>query len=188
MTAQLFILASNYQSHLPEQTAQRRVGRQIERVKQPMVVAQYNRGMGGVDVMDKLLGSYRPTIRGKKWWWPLFTNCLNISVVAAWKMFTYLHNIPGNPLVTHLEFKRTIVMCLITLMKMVANWSPHPGGRSVGFPADVRRDGMGHENAHTSQGRCVVCGTNTRNQCRKCSVRLHYSKDKSCFADYHTSN
>ena len=59
-------LASNFQNHLPEQSAQRRVGRKIEKVKQPMLVKEYNSGMGGVDVMDKLLGSYRPMIHGKK--------------------------------------------------------------------------------------------------------------------------
>ena len=41
-------------------------------------------GMGGVDVIDRLLGSYRPIIRDKKWYWPLIINAINISVVAAW--------------------------------------------------------------------------------------------------------
>ncbi len=67
-------LASNCQTHLPEGTANRRVGSTIARVKQPMLISKYNNGMGGVDLLDRLLSQYRPTVRGKKWWWPLFTN------------------------------------------------------------------------------------------------------------------
>ena len=52
---------SNCVNHEPEQVVQRRVGRAIEKVKQPMLVRKYNQGMGGVDLMDKLLGSYRQT-------------------------------------------------------------------------------------------------------------------------------
>ena len=49
-----------------------------------MLVKLYNNGMREVDVMDQLLGSYRQSIRGKKWYWPLVINGLNVSVVAAW--------------------------------------------------------------------------------------------------------
>ncbi|KRZ66395.1 hypothetical protein T08_3914 [Trichinella sp. T8] len=39
--------------------------------------------MGGVDILDKLLSSYRPCLRSKKWWWNLFSNALNLTVVAT---------------------------------------------------------------------------------------------------------
>ena len=42
--------------------------------------------MGRVDVMDRLLGSYRPMIRGKKRYWLLIINAINVSVVAAWQL------------------------------------------------------------------------------------------------------
>jgi len=57
------IAASNFLTHLPLQMASRRVkGQPLTAVKQPLVVRQYNESMGGV---DRLLSSYRPTIRGK---------------------------------------------------------------------------------------------------------------------------
>ena len=34
-------------------------------VAQPFLMKKYNSRMGGADVMDWLLGSYRPTIKGK---------------------------------------------------------------------------------------------------------------------------
>ena len=45
-------------------------------VNQLKVISEYNKGMGDVDLLDMLLGSYRPNLRSKKWWWPLFTNAL----------------------------------------------------------------------------------------------------------------
>ena len=41
--------------------------------------------------MDRLLGYYRPMIRGKKWWWPLVMNLVNVSIVAAWKLYSAIH-------------------------------------------------------------------------------------------------
>ena len=60
-------VASNHQSNEPICEAKRRVkGAQTATVKQPYLIHEYNRGMGGVDLMDRLLAAYRPTIRGKK--------------------------------------------------------------------------------------------------------------------------
>jgi hypothetical protein len=66
-------IASNSYNHLPVQFALRYVSnsQSYEQVSQPNLITLYNKGMGGVDVMDRLLSSYRP-LRGKKWWWPLF--------------------------------------------------------------------------------------------------------------------
>ena len=42
--------------------------------------------MGGVDVMDRLLGSCRPIIREMKWYWPLIINAIKVLVIAAWRL------------------------------------------------------------------------------------------------------
>ena len=107
-------VASNFQTHLPVDAARRRIGKNVEQVPQPMLISAYNTGMGGVDLFDKLLGSYRPIIRGKKWWWPFFTNVVNISVVAAWRLFGWIHDKPGNK-VSNLEFRRSIVLCSLRM-------------------------------------------------------------------------
>ena len=77
-------IGSNFLSHLPIERVKRRVkGEPDASITQPQLIKQYNDGMGGVDVMDRLLGSYRPLIFGKKWYWPLIINAINVSVVAA---------------------------------------------------------------------------------------------------------
>jgi len=83
------MMASNHLTHEPVQQTTRRVkGASNISVQQPFIVRQYNVSMGGADLMDRLLSSYRPMIRGKKWWWPLFLNALNVSIVAAWRIYS----------------------------------------------------------------------------------------------------
>ena len=48
-------------------------------VDQLKVVSEYNKGMGGMDLLDMMLESYQPNLRSNKWWWPLFSNALNIT-------------------------------------------------------------------------------------------------------------
>jgi hypothetical protein len=171
-------LASNTHTQLPEQTASRRIGRKVERVCRPFLVAAYNEGMGGVDSMDRYLSQYRPGVRGKKWWWPLFTHAINLSVVAAWRFFLHLHPESQEP---HLSFRRAITLCL--LKKSETQGEQRATGH---LPIDVRRDGVDHNHEPTTEGRCVVCHNNTKIKCSKCGVRLHYSRGKNCFQAYHT--
>ena len=47
--------------------------------------------MGGVNLMDRALSDYRPCIKGKKWYWTLLVNALNISVVFTWRMHSLIN-------------------------------------------------------------------------------------------------
>ncbi len=62
-------LASNTHTHLPEQSANCRIGHKVEHVHQPFLVPTYNDGMGGVDLMDHYLSQHHPGVHSKKWWW-----------------------------------------------------------------------------------------------------------------------
>ena len=176
-------IASNHENVNPVSFVRRRVrGASDQSVSQPKLIHSYNQGMGGVDMMDKLLGSYRPVIRGKKWYFPLFVNILNLSVAAAWRLYCELH--PSDKK-THLEFRYEVALCLIK----GANYHGRRqllGGRLPQTPNDIRYDGTGHERKSVKQGRCKVCGDNCRVFCEKCKVRLHRDKGKPCWDIYHT--
>lgn len=169
-------IASNYFTHEPVRKAMWRVrGQGKIEVTQPNMIHLYNDGLGGIDLMDRLLGSYRPMIRAKKWWWPLMTNLVNISIVAAWRFYCTLH-------ITHIEFRREITL---VLMKSSGRRAQTAGRIQADLPVDVRFDGQDHYPNDCSQGRCVVCQKNTRSMCGKCNVRLHYSRGTQCFKPYH---
>ena len=59
--------------------------------------------MGGSNLLDRLLSSYRPKIWSKQWWWNLFSNGLNMFVVAAWRLHCQTN---GKNFMTHLKFKK----------------------------------------------------------------------------------
>ena len=58
-------IASNSETHEPVRKVKRRIKRGAKEITQPHLIGSYNKGMGGVDLKDRLLESYRPTIHGK---------------------------------------------------------------------------------------------------------------------------
>jgi len=56
-------------------------------VPQPKVNAEYNKHMGGVDLLDAGEKNYAITARVKKWYWCLYTWFLNVSMVQAWRLY-----------------------------------------------------------------------------------------------------
>lgn len=57
---------------------------------QPFMNAQYNKFMGGVDLVDNSEKNYAITTRVKKWYWCLYTWFLNICMVQAWRLYRYV--------------------------------------------------------------------------------------------------
>ena len=170
-------LASNHTAVKPLQTARRRVkAMKAKEVPQPHVVHKYNKGMGGVDVLDRMLAAYRPQLRSRKWWWNLFANALNMAVVAAFRFYKYLH--PQEAHVTHLLFRRTVSMALLKAQPARLR----SGGPTAPTPFPIRYDGVNHFLESCTQGRCILCQRNTRLRCSKCGKRLH----KLCSTFYHT--
>ena len=64
----IVIIHSNYSTHEPLHKCKRRVKGATLDVPQPHLISTYNKGMGGVDLLDRLSTSYKPSIRGKKWY------------------------------------------------------------------------------------------------------------------------
>ena len=62
--------------------------------------------MGGVDLVDAADATYRIKIKGKKWWWPHFTNTLGVLMGAAWRIY---HATNPDENATLLYFVRSVV-------------------------------------------------------------------------------
>ncbi|CAL1298948.1 unnamed protein product [Larinioides sclopetarius] len=104
--------------------------------------------MGGVDILDKMISSYHSQLRNKKWWWNLFSNALNMAVVAGW-LHRATHR-KDNQL-THLVFRREVTLALLRMGKRKDKPQPGPKVRHIS-----QRKSDGHYLKATSQGRCAV--------------------------------
>ena len=57
----------------------------------PNLIKVYNSAMGGADLLDSAVDTYRTKIKGKKWWWPHFTNTLGILMGASWNIYCVIN-------------------------------------------------------------------------------------------------
>jgi len=56
-------------------------------VECPKVIQIYNKHMGGVDLLDSIIGRYRIAMISKKWYFKLFYHFLDMSLVNAWLLY-----------------------------------------------------------------------------------------------------
>ena len=54
-----------------------------EQVPCPNIVSIYNKNMGGVDLLDSLIGLYRSRLKSKKWYHRIFFHLIDVAVVKA---------------------------------------------------------------------------------------------------------
>lgn len=102
-------------------------------------------------------------ICGKKWYWPLFINLLNTTVVAAWRIHCQLEN----QKMINVDFRRQVTLCLIKIQEK----SDIAAGVAAELPLDVRPDCMNQFLGHAAtQGRCKVCNKNITSMCTKCNI------------------
>ena len=147
----------------------------------PFVECQYNKNMGGTDRMDQNINAYRVSIRGKKWWWCLFTLLLDVSITNAWILFQAKEE--AQP---QIDFRRSIVH---SYMNSFGNPPKRVVRRSVALPStiEMRYDGLNHCMEPTEgnkRRRCAyeLCTSIGRTQSSKCKVGLCVK----CCVDYHT--
>ena len=146
-------------------------------VSRPSAIAKYNAAMGGTDLMDENVNRYRISIRGKKWWWCIFSWLIDVAIQNAW----ILYKKSGHSC-TQLQFRRDIAK---TVFAKYRN-PPKTGGRPSSSLSsssdsrvsdDVRYDTIGHLLTGTTNNkkiRCagVNCNSIMRTTCSKCKVGL----------------
>ncbi|XP_039286653.1 piggyBac transposable element-derived protein 3 isoform X1 [Nilaparvata lugens] len=160
-------------------------------VKRPSLIGEYNKFMGGTDLMDENVNRYRVGIRSKKWWWPIFSWCLDVSLQNAW----YLYNMANRPRITQLEFKRAIAVYYLQTFGTEPQVGGRPSLRPQSTPAfeELRYDGLNHivienekKDGKKKKRRCARAGCKSfmRTSCKKCAVGLCIP----CFLPFHTRN
>ncbi|XP_025202211.1 protein ALP1-like [Melanaphis sacchari] len=123
--------------------------------------------MGGTDQMDENIARHRIGIRGKKWWWSLFTWLIDVSITNSWKLY-----VNSGHKVTQLEFRRNIVQEYLTRFKNAPKRKGRPSSTSSKVPEGIRFDRLDHHVIPTIDGkrkRCAgaMCTSSVRTMCFK---------------------
>jgi hypothetical protein len=187
-----------------------------EQIPSPKVVQVYNKHMGGVDLLDSLVGLYRIRIRSKKWYHRICFHLFDLTVVNAWLLYRRQLSVrranssPGRMVAMRLhDFKAAVAQALCKEgVEFEANsrkrgrpsadteaviGSPSAAKRcrpTVQAPcSDVRLDYIGHwPKWVTRRATCKApkCTGTSRVICTKCKVHLCFNPNKDCFTVYHT--
>lgn len=172
-------IASNNTKVLPTAQVKRfsQKEKKIVHIQQPNIIKQYNENMGGVDRADQNISLYRVSIRGKKWYFPLFSHFIDMAEQNAWR----IHKVNGGKL-DHLGFRRSLATGILESFKRksLVIFSK--------LPKEVhsfsKYDGIDHIIVYQEkQTRCAFCHKKCNFICHKCTLALH---PKECFISYHT--
>lgn len=133
--------------------------------------------LGRASHHDWLVGKYSIRIRGKKWYWPLFTRMIDMSITNAWILYRKVH---GASSLNCLDFRRAVA---VTFLKL-GNKGLKRKYQTHGVVPDVRYDGNQHwMRRREKQRRCQYpsCTKKPLTYCCKCDVTLC----ADCFEPYH---
>ncbi len=174
-------------------------------ISRPDMIAKYNEGMGGVDLLDGMVALYRCTIKRKKWWFAFVPWSINVAAVNAWRLRNMAlkdHGIAFNKHEhNYLSFIRDLVEGLVkchgkhslTLPMQISVSAPQSKKlKMLRKPlTDVRYDNVGHcikKHNQGHRGRCKKCTDDKRPgdnrstyYCPKCNVSIHVD----CFWEFH---
>ncbi|KAJ8967797.1 hypothetical protein NQ317_012693 [Molorchus minor] len=84
----------------------------------PNVIIQYNKHMGGVDLLDSHIGRYKIPLRSKKWYLRIFFHLLDVSLINAWLLHNKIQvqNEKENMVEKNLwEFRLEVAECLCNM-------------------------------------------------------------------------
>lgn len=172
-------IASNYESVLPTANVSRFSQKEKKKitVPQPKLIKKYNQNMGGVDRADQNISLYRVSIRGKKWYFPIISHCLDMAIQNAWQ----LHRHNGGKMDQY-HFRRSLAKGILETHKK--NTKRGRVRSNVNENEFSRFDGRDHLIVYQeNQIRCRSCHKKVQFKCNKCNVGLH---PKTCFLEYHT--
>lgn len=156
--------------------------KKYENHDQPLLIRNYNQGMGGVDLHDNAVENYRINIRGKKWYWPFWIAILSSSIVNAWKLHCFLCKYETKKSMPQKEFRVLIAEQLLLTSDSAEAQDSGDEFQPESLPK-VSGDHLIAQYADKKQRRCQLksCNGKATFFCRKCNICLH----PVCFEKYH---
>ncbi|XP_055914246.1 piggyBac transposable element-derived protein 3-like [Eupeodes corollae] len=196
-------LASNFAGKNPTSNVQRydRVNKVHISVERPFVVAEYNRHMGGVDLMDSIIARHKILLRSKFWYMRLFYHLLDMVMANAWLLYRRVNKQAGrSENLSAADFRMEVAesLCKVGMKQRASKRTSDveqglqakkkKGPAQHAPPKEVRLDQTSHWPIWGEKRiRCKMpnCTGFTQTLCEKCGVGLCNNKTNNCFKDFH---
>lgn len=182
----VYALSTIYSDSLT--TVRRQVEKETKDIDCPLIISDYNKFMGGVDLADQAMCYYSVGRKTMKWWRRVFWRVHDMAITNAYVV--YLANNPNLLNFRQKQFRMELAYSLTAQTLALRHIGRPPGkelsrlsGKHFPYRSDIRR-------------RCVVCayklstprgkgyrGTKVMTWCPKCEAYLCIGK---CFELYHT--
>lgn len=172
----------------------------VKNIPCPQIIKDYNRHMGGVDLMDSSMGRHKIMMKSRKWTNRVFYHLLDMTCINAWLLYKRINKgRPGFKELRLVDFKLEVADALFSfntkaapergrpsLEKQILEKRRRPNAQPIP-PTDTRLDLTDHWTTMDKKGRCKMpnCTGQTRMFCTKCKINLCITSDKNCFFDYH---
>ena len=177
-------VASTFVGKMPPRKAHGYVKAQTCRaeIDQAQSIFLCNKGMGGVDRLNQNISSYMISHRSKKWWWPVFRFCLDLSVNNAYQLYRQQKRSEGERKLDLLGFRRSIVDAYYRCLRKSTTTNISPSCKkvvesqwwsSIWCNQSLDRQGKATEMAS--------CQKSTLYFCEKCNVGIH----PDCHKQFH---
>lgn len=177
----------------------------------PQIIREYNSHMGGVDLMDGLIGRYHIKAKSRDPMMRLFYHFVDMAATNAYILYRRINaesliNVSSdeNRLLKLPEFREEIAAGLVAMREKRPVGRPSasappkqtPTGTSATHRVqhlvdDLRYDDYDHFPKWMAKGGrriCKLCKVSqTQCYCNKCKLHLCCSNNKNCFLEYHKS-
>lgn len=82
-------LLSSFAGELPKAQVRRygKANKKYINIERPHVVGEYNRHMGGVDLIDSIMGRYKILTRSNRWQIRMFYHLLDLTMANSWLLY-----------------------------------------------------------------------------------------------------
>ena len=164
-------------------------------VNRPSIIEEYNKFMGGIDLLDSLTSLYKQKIKSRRWYMYIFWHTLMVASVNSWLWYRrHCKLLQENKTMSFYTFISFIASGLIEVKAKVGrplSNTPPQNKRALAVKRpvdDVRTDGDSHlPQWKEKRQRCKMnnCERLSYISCLKCGIHLCLNKDRNCFLDFH---
>lgn len=109
---------SNNHNNAMTTTFRRKKDSTKKKIDIPVMVQRYSDHMGGVDLANQLIGSYKIGFRSKKWWKAIFYHLIDIAVINSYVLYTKIMKTANKLVKTQRQFRLELFDALVNEQRL----------------------------------------------------------------------